>query len=161
MEGDLTIADLYQEHKERLERYAMSLTHDPNRADDLVQETIVRAMTHFSLLRRLNAYQRRAWLYRVLRNRFFDEQRAHKRHQVLLNQLARQASFVRSQTVAGTLHELIDRVPQQYRNVLERRYVLGMTSAEIGRELGIPAATVRSRLHLAIKWLRRHQSKLI
>lgn len=159
--GDLTIADLYENHKERLERCAMNLTHDPHRADDLVQETIMRAMTHLPLLGRLNPHQRGAWLYRVLRNRFLDEQRATKRRQAMLKQLAKQANRAAPQSIPGRLYELLDRVPQRYRDVLEKRYVLGMTSAEIGRELGIPAATVRSRLHLAIKQLRKHPSEFI
>ena len=86
--GDFGIADLYTEHQAPLTRYAMKLAHDPHRADDLVQETILRAMAHIDRLRRLNPYQRKAWLVRVLRNRFFDEQRAAKRRERLLGQLA-------------------------------------------------------------------------
>jgi len=133
----------------------MSLTHDANRAADLVQETIVRAISHLPLLERLNPYQRRAWLYRTLKNRFLDEQRKEQRQRALLSQLAKTAARVDRQAVPGRLHELLDRVPERYRDVLYKRYALGMTSSEIGRELGIPAATVRSRLHLAISRLRR------
>jgi RNA polymerase sigma-70 factor (ECF subfamily) len=53
-----------------------------------------------------------------------------------------------------------DLVPDSYREIFERRYVWGQTSEEIANELGIPAATVRSRLHLAMKQLRAQQSKL-
>ena len=53
-----------------------------------------------------------------------------------------------------------DLVPEQYREIVEKRYVLGMTSREIGQELGLPAATIRSRLHLAMKALRRKKSRL-
>jgi RNA polymerase sigma-70 factor (ECF subfamily) len=59
------------------------------------------------------------------------------------------------------VHELLGSAPERYRQVLHRRFILGMTSEEIGRELGIPAATVRSRLYLARKWLRTHQPKYI
>jgi len=152
---DHPVAELYREYKERLERYAMSLTHDAHRTDDLVQETLVRAISHLPLLERLNPYQRRAWLYRTLRNRFLDEQRRERRRQALLSQLARDAARADPQTAPGRLYELLDRVPERYRDVLYKRYALGMTSSEIGRELGIPAATVRSRLHVAIARLRR------
>ena len=40
------------------------------------------------------------------------------------------------------------------------RYVLDMNSTEIGDELGLPAATVRSRLHLAMKHMRRQKHQL-
>jgi RNA polymerase sigma-70 factor (ECF subfamily) len=49
-------------------------------------------------------------------------------------------------------------MPQIYREVVQRRYLLEMTSEQIGEELGVPAATVRSRLHLAIIWLRSHRA---
>ena len=160
--GGLTVADLYQEFENRLRRYAISLTRDSSRADDLVQETFIRAMAHLELLQRLNRYQRQAWLYRVLKNLFLDQQRARQREQMLAEQLVQLAL---TDDVAGAsmmlAYGLFDLVPERYRELLRQRYVLGMTSEEIGRELGIPAATVRSRLHLAIQWLRAHQSEFI
>ena len=51
---------------------------------------------------------------------------------------------------------VLDDVPRRYRELLRKRYELCMTSTEIGQELGIPPATVRSRLRLAIQWLRSH-----
>jgi len=42
----MTFADLYNEFEDKLRRYAMSLVRDPDRADDLVQETFIRAMAH-------------------------------------------------------------------------------------------------------------------
>jgi len=152
--GDFGIADLYTEHQAPLTRYAMKLAHDPHRADDLVQETILRAMAHIDRLRRLNPYQRKAWLVRVLRNRFFDEQRAAKRRERLLGQLAKRAAASEA-SIPVSIDDILDRVPRQYRDVLEKRYVLGMNSTEIGRALGVPAATVRSRLLGAVQWLRR------
>jgi RNA polymerase sigma-70 factor (ECF subfamily) len=56
--------------------------------------------------------------------------------------------------------EMLDLVPERYRDVLYRRYLLGQTSEEISSAYGIPAATVRSRLYLARKWLRTHHPEL-
>jgi RNA polymerase sigma-70 factor (ECF subfamily) len=157
--GDLTIDKLYEEYDHRLHRYAMGLTRDLNQANDLVQETFIRAMTHLELLNQLNRYQRRAWLYRVLKNRFIDQQRALRREQALLGQLADLIEVESQSLVDARLYGLFDLVPERYRDLLRKRYVLGMTSQEIGERLGVPAATVRSRLRLAIKWLRTHQSE--
>lgn len=159
--GDLTIDGLYEEYDSRLHRYAMGLTRDPDRANDLVQETFIRAMAHLELLRQLNPYQRRAWLYRVLKNRFIDRQRAHQREQALLERLAQMIEIENSLFIDARLYGLFDRVPERHRDLLTKRYVLGMTSKEIGDELGVPAATVRSRLRLAIKWLRTHPAELL
>jgi RNA polymerase sigma-70 factor (ECF subfamily) len=156
--NDLTIADLYGEFEDRLRRYAVSLARDADRAEDLVQETYIRAMAHLPLLSQLKPYQRRAWLYRVLKNRFLDEQRAARREQALLEQLAQDVQMVGAPAWASSL-AWFDEVPEQYREVLHKRHLLGMTSEEIGRELGVPAATVRSRLYLARKWLRAHRAE--
>ena len=157
----MTLADLYQEYERQLRRYAMQLTRrDAHRADDLVQDAFMRAMGHLELLDLLKPYQRRAWLRRTLKNLFLDEQRASQRQQALVEQLAAdapRASYL-SQELAST--NPFDLVPERYRELVQQRYVLGMTSREIGEELGIPAATVRSRLHLALKQLRLQKSEL-
>jgi RNA polymerase sigma-70 factor, ECF subfamily len=160
--GDnLSISELYEEYSERLRRYATSLTRDTARADDLVQETFIQAMLHLGLLDGLNPYQRRGWLYQVLKNRFLDQQRAAKRRQALLEQMA-QGEVAGFSTMNGMLpYELFDLAPERYRGLLRKRYIQGLTSDEIGRELGVPAATVRSRLRLAIEWLRSHQSEFM
>ena len=156
----MTFADLYNEFEDKLRRYAMSLVRDPDRADDLVQETFIRAMAYLPLLEQLNRHQRRAWLYRVLKNVFIDEQRARQREQHLVEQLAWEAALTTTPSPEVASLGLFKRMPERYREVLYRRYVLGMTSAEIGQELGVPAATVRSRLRLARKWLHAHRSEL-
>ncbi len=54
--------------------------------------------------------------------------------------------------------ELVSKADRQ---LIEKRYRLGMNSREIAAELGIPAATVRSRLHLAVKKLRAKKIKFL
>jgi RNA polymerase sigma-70 factor (ECF subfamily) len=97
----------------------------------------------------------------VLRNRFFDSQRAQKRAQTMLQQVAKQAARVTTDVLPADMQDLLECAPDRYRDVLEKRYALGMTSTEIGRALGVPAATARSRLHAAITWLRAHRHELI
>lgn len=152
--GGLVIAELFEEYKEPLHRYAINLTRRADLADDLVQETFIRALAHHGLLDRLNGYHRRAWLYRVLKNRFLDQQRAHRRRRTMVDLLAKSVSIDDSPCGDVRLFELLCLVPERYCSLLEKRYVLGMTSVEIGRELGVPAATVRSRLRLALARLR-------
>ncbi len=50
----MTLADLYDEFEGWLRRYALRLAWEPDRADDLVQETFIRAMAHLPLLEQLN-----------------------------------------------------------------------------------------------------------
>jgi len=154
-----SISDLCEASRDRLFRFALGLCKRLDRADDLVQETFLRALRHSQTLARMNEFQRDAWLKRVLRNRFFDEERSRKRANAEIVERIRHAR--RPSDCAGLvrLDEILDRVPERFRDVLEQRYRLGMNSSEIGRELGIPAATVRSHLHQAIGWLRAEMVK--
>jgi RNA polymerase sigma-70 factor (ECF subfamily) len=156
----MIIDELYTDHSAELQRYALRLARDPTWAADLVQDTFIRAMGHHLLLNQLERQQQRAWLYRTLKNRFFDEQLRRQRHDKLLEQIGREN--LRQQRPMEDLSgpNPFELVPPQYREIVEKHYRWGQTSEEIAADLGIPAATVRSRLHLAMKKLRLQQIKL-
>jgi RNA polymerase sigma-70 factor (ECF subfamily) len=156
----MTLTDLYEEYELELRRYARRLARDPHRADDLVQEAFIRAMGHLDLLDLLEPYQRRAWLYRTLKNLFLDGESARQREEALIEQVAQDAPLAGYRPQEVIWPNPFDLVPEKYRDLVRKRYVLGMTSQEIANELGIPAATVRSRLHLALKKLRLQAYKL-
>ena len=157
----MTLADLYEAFEGELHRYAIRLVRDSDHADDLVQETFIRAMANLELLGQLNAHQRQAWLYRVLKNLFLDAQDTRRREQALVEQITQETQFASDPWMEMMSPDMFELIPERYRELLQKRYLLGMTSEEIGRELGIPAATVRSRLHLAIKYLRANKSRFL
>ena len=138
-----------------MHRYAMSLVRNQDSADDLVQETFIRAWSHLPLLSVLSFPQRRAWLRRVLKNVFIDQYRRSVREHDLLAEIVRDtASYAADPSVSLQVQELLGILPASLRDLWYRRYVDGMNAAEIARELGIPHATVRSRLHAARRRLR-------
>ena len=147
----MTLTELYETYENKLRRYAARLAHDPHWAEDLVQDTFVRAMGHLDLLGALKPYQQRAWLYRTLKNLFLDGLNARQRQQELVDQLAREPGTSPSLEDLVLSPDPFALVPERFRDVVVQRYVLGMNSREIGEALGIPAATVRSRLYLAIQ----------
>jgi len=147
----VTLTELYETYENKLRRYAARLAHDPHWAEDLVQDTFVRAMGHLDLLGTLKPYQQRAWLYRTLKNLFLDGLNARQRQQELLDQLAREPGTSPSLEDLVLSPDPFALVSERFRDVVVQRYVLGMNSREIGEALGIPAATVRSRLYLAIQ----------
>jgi RNA polymerase sigma-70 factor (ECF subfamily) len=153
----MTLEDLYDEFEARLRRYAVSLVRDADHSEDLVQETFIRVMGHLDLLDQLNGHQRRAWLFRTLRNLFLDEVRSRQRREALAEQLE-QASLLSGGFWTDEVSlDLFEAVPEGDRELLRQRYELGMNSREIADEIGVPPATVRSRLHLAVKRLRRRK----
>jgi RNA polymerase sigma-70 factor, ECF subfamily len=149
----ITLSEIYERLQPELHRYALSLTRDSSTADDLVSETILKAMENLPLLGSLTHPQRRAWLYLVLKNRFLDGLRSRQRQQALLEHLGRMQD---EPTLYALPADLLDQVPERYRELLDLRFCLGLSSEEIGRKLGIPPATARSRLHLALQWLRKN-----
>ena len=152
------LTDLYEEYETYLQHYALKLVQDVQQAEDLVQDAFIRAMGHLDLLALLNPHQRRAWLSKTLKNLFLDAQRAQQRQATLLQYMA--LDDLHAAPTELMIPNPFDLAPERYRELVTMRYSLGMTSQEIARELEIPAATVRSRLHLALKEIRRHQTKL-
>ena len=155
----MTLSELYELYEDPLRRYARRWTPDPHRGEDLVQETMIRAMGHLALLGQLKAYQQRAWLFRTLKNLYLDEERAHRREEALLGEMAEGLDTAQEWEEVD-LSNPFDLVPDKYRHLVRMRYEWGMNSSEIADELGVPAATVRSRLHLAIKQMRLQAYKL-
>ena len=157
----MTLDQLYDEYESSLYRFAMRLTRDPDRADDLVQDTLVRAMGYLNLLGMLARPQCQAWLFRTLKNLFVDEERRQRQQEVLLQQIEHEMVYQESVSLDASPLDPFDEVPERFREIVEMHYRLGMNSQEIASILEIPAATVRSRLHLALKEMRRKQHRLV
>jgi RNA polymerase sigma-70 factor (ECF subfamily) len=159
--GSLTIDDLFVEYESSLQRFAFSLVHDLDRSDDLVQETMIRAMGNIWLLGQMNPYQQRAWLYKVLKNLFIDEERARTRKERLFEYLPELEPTAENAINNEITESILEEVPEKYRELLNSHYLQGRSTAEIAGDLGIPPATVRSRLFLARKWIRDRRKEIM
>lgn len=150
------IRALYAEHAGPLLRYAMHLmSGDRQRAEDVVQETLLRAWQHPEAIADRPA---RPWLFAVARNLAIDAYRAKRArpHEVGVAALevmpgpddAERA--LESWAVADALSAL----RPEHRNVLLETYYRGKSVAEAAATLGIPAGTVKSRTFYALRALR-------
>ena len=155
----MNVAELYEERREGLTRYAISLSRSLDRADDLVQETFVRALSHTGDLQSMNQHQQEAWLKRVLRNRFYDEERTRRRTRLLVQRLISDRHRQENCLSLPEFDSVLELVPLEHQDVFEKRYQQGMTSAEIARDLNVPAGTVRYWLHQSIQCLRTQVSQ--
>lgn len=152
----VSFAELFDELEGPLHRYAATLVHDRESVEDLVQETFIRAWGHLPLLGQLTQPQRRAWLRRVLKNLSIDQCRRAAREQRLLAQLASQSTSPAADALlALQVESLLRTLPDPLRELWCRRYRDGISGQELARALGLPPATVRSRLHAARRLLRR------
>ncbi|MCY3737808.1 MAG: hypothetical protein OXG13_15470 [Gemmatimonadaceae bacterium] len=156
----MTIDGLYEEHEESLQRQAFRLTRDTDAAEDLVQETFVRALGHRLLLAQLNRHQRLAWLRRTLKRLFLDRRAERQRRAALLEVYGREVpAAVDPEEVDGV--DPFDLAPAEDRELLEMRYRQGLSSVEIAAELDLPPGTVRWRLHRAVRRMRAHKHRFL
>ena len=155
---DAVIRELYSHHAKALLGYVGKFCQDRASADDIVQETFIRAWRH---LPQLSADDRpvRPWLFRVARNLLTDANRAARARPMTVQEQA--AGEVG--TDSG-LEEILDRqlvsaalqhLSPAHQSVLVETFYRGGTVATVARELGIPHGTARSRLHYALDALRK------
>jgi RNA polymerase sigma-70 factor (ECF subfamily) len=146
---------------DQLYNFARWLTQDTAEADDLVQETYVKALRGFSSFRVGTNF--RAWMYRILRNSFLSSRTGLKVTVALDPENEEQVLPAETTTPESILVEEVDRemvrqalvdLPLNFREILLLCDVEEMSYQEISETLAIPAGTVMSRLFRARKALR-------
>lgn len=148
---------LYDEHAAVLWRYVLRLTGDRSRAEDIVQETLVRAWRHPEVVGDTGR-SARAWLFTVARNLVIDDSRS-ARARLEVTSLERAAEQAGPDEVNAALDRLLiaDALAQlsaEHRAVVSRSYYRGWSTAQIAADLGIAEGTVKSRLHYAMRAMR-------
>lgn len=150
---------LYDEHAAVLWRYALRLTGDASQAEDVVQETLLRAWQHPEVTADTER-SARAWLFTVARNMIIDDRRS-ARHRNVVSSLDEEGAPGQStpDEVDAALDRLLiaDAMAQlsaQHRAVIDRAYYRGWTTAQVAADLDIAEGTVKSRLHYAVRALR-------
>ena len=151
---------LFEQHVlpeiEVLLRVARSLTRNDADAEDLVQDTLIRA---YRAIERFDGRHPRAWLLTILRNTHINRNRR-QRPELLrdpdgtsrqLNELA-SADLTDAGVDAGfdaEIERALVELDEPFRSVVQLVDVEGLTYAEAAEALGVPAGTVMSRLHRA------------
>ena len=140
-----------------LRRYARGLVSDAARADDLVQDTLERAWSRFSLWQKRGDL--RAWMFGILHNQFIDGLRAQRSRPEdaagdelpELPQRAEQTDRIE----VRDLDRALQRLPAEQREVLLLVSVEELSYLEAAAVIGVPVGTVMSRLARARERLRQ------
>ncbi len=140
-----------------LRRYAWALVHDPDRADDLVQDCLERALSRLRLWRREGDL--RAWLFTILHNIHANQVRARSRRPrtLPLEQAGDAGTVLDDPQARITLEQTLEalwKLPGEQREVLLLVVVEGLAYREVAAVLGTPIGTVMSRLARARERLR-------
>ena len=156
---------LYAEHAGPLLGYALRLLHgDRPSAEDVVQETLLRAWTHPEAMDPSRGSPRN-WLFTVARNLVIDAIRARKTRPAEVGEVRLGEDWAQSLADTGAdpydasldaweLAEVVAVLSPEHRAVLVETYYHGASVAQAAKTLGIPPGTVKSRTYYALRALR-------
>lgn len=156
------IDELWQAHGPSLLRFALKLTlGDRQRAEDIVQETLLRAWRHPEVVGS-GRTPVRAWLFTVTRHIAIDMWRARSRSEAAEEviddrhtELPDPVELIERTVDALDVQAALDLLSPEHRQVLTEMYFRGHSVAETAEILGIPMGTVKSRSYYALRTLRR------
>ncbi|MEW2568486.1 sigma-70 family RNA polymerase sigma factor [Streptomyces sp. NPDC047070] len=147
---------LVEQHRDALLAYANRLLSDHHLAEDIVQETFVKAWSHADrLLSREGSV--RGWLFKVARNLIIDRSRsAYARYETVTTESGDPAQEDHTEPAHASMEavSLLRGVSADHRKVLVYLYIYGCSVEETACILDVPSGTVRSRRHLALRALR-------
>ena len=156
-------------HFDALFGYALRLTRDRNDAEDLMQESVFRALRGFGGFRAGTNFK--AWMFRITTNTFVSGKRRERRAPALVDELdvaapasealevelrdaATDWATVFSETVEDELKQAVDELPEEFRLPLLLSSLGDLRYKEIAEALSVPIGTVMSRLFRARQRLR-------
>lgn len=137
----------------KLRAYARALTRDVNDADDLVQETLLKALSNIDSFQ--PGTMLRAWLYTIMRNTFHTNIRKRQREKPGVEDCVSERPVslpdhdrvIQSKQVMAAIRTL----PDHYRETLVLVVMLGQSYQEVAQICGIGMGTVKSRVNRARK----------
>jgi RNA polymerase sigma factor (sigma-70 family) len=152
------------EHDYSMRNFALKFTNDLDDANDLMQDTMIKAIRHFEQFEEHTNLK--GWLFTIMRNTFINTYRKETRTRDMVTQsedisyenLAYSATTNKAENdfVMGDIKGALNKLPAQF-SVPFVRYVEGYKYHEIAAELNIPLGTVKTRIHEA----RKHLSKML
>jgi RNA polymerase sigma-70 factor (ECF subfamily) len=149
---------LMRAHQEPVFRLVYLLLGDPDEAEDIAQETFVRA---YHALKGFDAERPlRPWLLRIASNLAHNRHRSMGRYLAALTRFARQnpeeikPTTLKPEDDSQALWQAVRQLSKPFQEAIYLRYFLDMSESEMAEAMDVPAGTVKSRLHRALSRLR-------
>lgn len=128
-------------------------------AEDIVQESFLRALQNAALFEEMDRSHCRAWLYKAARNIFIDRARRAAAESAKLSVLDTEEAFDDPAFAEAEATALLLLLPEELRTLFRMRYIEGYNAAELGEMFDMNPSTLRSKLSAAKKILRRELSQ--
>ncbi len=152
---DLLLA-LHHAHGRALFNYVARMTGDDALAQDIVQESLLKAWKHPSILDQSND-STRAWLFTVARNLVIDDRRSARFRRESATEIIPDiptADETDAVLDAWVISDVLSTLSESHRRAIVSAYYLGNSVAEIARQEDVPVGTIKSRLHYALAALK-------
>lgn len=174
MEGkDSAFDELLARNQQQLFDFILALTRDKDKADDLFQETFIRAIVKMKDGQYYNQGKFLYWLMRIARNLLIDDVRKQKKGQAvnisddeLLTVIdcghlykSREDMLV-AEELSGHMRQLMDLLPDEQREVVLMRYYQGLQFKDIAEITNVSINTSLGRMRYAIRNMRRMAKRI-
>ncbi|WP_059171949.1 sigma-70 family RNA polymerase sigma factor [Bacillus sp. FJAT-27445] len=152
--------DLYRKYAKGLYGYLLRLSGSPTIAEDLVQETFLRATISLTFYRYEDV---RPWLYRIARNIYIDEWRRRQRwkwvpfvgKEEMISPYGAPEQEAVTRETARELEELLRLLPENYRTLIYLREIEGFSYSELEEALSLTGSQVKVQLYRARQKLKQ------
>lgn len=156
---DSALASLLQRHYSFVYKYLVKVTMDPNLAEEIVQDTMIRCMENIRRYDGTSAFS--SWMITIGTRIYIDRIRRKKREQSWLDLIRHQAIRrfrwqLESRNEEWTdVMDAMTRLTPEHRVTVLLKHYYGYSYDEIGDMLGIPAGTAKSRTAYGLRQLRK------
>lgn len=175
LSGDKSAVEtLIQRHSARLYNYIAGMVSDRSSADDIMQETFLKAVASIERGKYNDDGRFVSWLMRIAHNQVIDYFRVNKRRREVASEdsvmeiasvrsmgydTGAEGKIIREQT-AAQLQKLVDSLPQEQREVVVMRHFMNLSFKEIAEQTGVSINTALGRMRYALKNLRKEVDTL-
>lgn len=152
---------LVERYQSKVRNYLRQLTRDPSLADDLAQETFIRAWDKMDTISSGGRFS--AWLMKIAHNMFLQSYRKAKRYGRLMEELEQDTDVmtpVENSPISGEgsldMPKYLSILNEEERSVMLLYFVNDLTHSEISEVSGLPLGTVKSHIHRGKFKIREH-----
>lgn len=138
--------ELYEKHYPELFRFAVGVYKNTTEAEDVTQEVFIRALQNADIFEDLGQNQRRAWLFRTLKNLMCDRHRRTRLENAYLESREMEAVYFEPGIEETENRMLLAKLSAEDRTLFHLRYEEGYSASELAEMFHIPAGTIRARL---------------
>jgi len=153
--ADLRLETIWDQYSEQLLAFIRSRVADEYASEDLLQEVFLRIHLNLCCLRDLSKLE--SWVYQITRNAIIDHYRSRIDTLELHENLPAESDFQEEDAesvLAPSLKELIDELPEAYREALVLTEYQGLSQKELAQRVGISLPGAKSRVQRARQMIR-------